>query len=227
MHFLFDSSLLGLYLATFASQPAIFGLERLSSLRSWTILLMAWPLMIAFVPAQPLAVAAVGLRANILLLPALLFGALLEDQGSKPAGDVAGGFQHVRASAGTGGIRPRSGAFYPENEVTAIIYMSKDVAGYSAYRIPSIFINAHAYAGTMVVTLPLLFGAWMQREQTARARMWIFCGLMAAVFGVLMASTRTHFVVLVIVMAVASIQMKISARRGLAGRCRWQQWRGW
>ena len=52
--------------------------------------------------------------------------------------------------------------FFPRNAVTEIIYRSKDLANYTAYRIPSSFSNAHAYAGTMVLTIVIIAGAWVQ-----------------------------------------------------------------
>ena len=53
--------------------------------------------------------------------------------------------------------------FFPRNVTTDGIYNSNDVAGFTAYRIPSSFSSAHAYAGTMVHTLPLLIGASTSR----------------------------------------------------------------
>jgi len=54
------------------------------------------------------------------------------------------------------GVEP----FFPRNEVTYLIYKSKDIAGHTAYRIPSFFNNSHSYAGAVMVTLPLLLGLW-------------------------------------------------------------------
>ena len=56
------------------------------------------------------------------------------------------------------GIEP----FFPRNAVTDLIYRSKDLANYTAYRIPSSFGNAHAYAATMVLTIVIIAGAWVQ-----------------------------------------------------------------
>ena len=48
--------------------------------------------------------------------------------------------------------------FFPHNQVTELIYLSKDLVGHTQYRIPGPFANAHAYGGTMVMGLPLLLG---------------------------------------------------------------------
>jgi hypothetical protein len=87
------------------------------------------------------------------------------------------------------GIEP----FFPVSPVTSIMYASGDVVG-GHYRIPSIFTSAHAYAGTLVSTIPFLYGAWIQPEGYRWKKLALLFGLAAAFMGVLLASTRTFFV---------------------------------
>ena len=58
--------------------------------------------------------------------------------------------------------------FFPRNAVTELIYISKDLVGHTQYRIPASFPNAHAYGGTMVMGLPLLIGAVIQKPKATR-----------------------------------------------------------
>ncbi|HXU19546.1 MAG TPA: hypothetical protein VN788_03070 [Verrucomicrobiae bacterium] len=85
--------------------------------------------------------------------------------------------------------------FFPRNEVTSIIYASGDVAGYQYYRIPSTFSSAHAFAGAMVVSLPILLGCWTIPNQTSRKRLLYLAGAFSGLLGVLMSATRVHFVI--------------------------------
>jgi hypothetical protein len=109
--------------------------------------------------------------------------------------------------------------FFPESAVTAIMYSSRDVANFQHYRIPATFSSAHAYAGSMVFTLPFLIGAWVQPTFSYPRRLFLLCGIGAAALGILMASARTHVVLAGIVALTALFQgrMKTSARIILGG----------
>jgi hypothetical protein len=89
--------------------------------------------------------------------------------------------------------------FYPRSSVTTIIYNSNDISG-GLLRIPGTFVSAHALGGTMVATLPLLFGAWTQRSQSFRTRLLIVLGMVAGLAGILMSSTRTNFALAAVLM---------------------------
>jgi hypothetical protein len=106
--------------------------------------------------------------------------------------------------------------FFPRNAVTELMYNSQDVAGYTAFRIPAFFVNAHAYSGTMVITIPFLFGAWNRGSRTW-ARTLICAGMVAAMIGVFLGASRTHTIVLFAVATVAifAFKLKTLARAGL------------
>src|SRR5262249_35561854 len=105
---------------------------------------------------------------------------------------------------------------FPRNAVTEIIYKSRDLAGFTAFRIPAFFITAHAYAGTMVMTMPFMFGAWV-RETRPRRKNLISAGMMAALLGVFLAASRTHMIMLaaVVIFALLSGQLRSLSRGGL------------
>ena len=127
---------------------------RSEDIRNWLTVLIAWPIVLFAMPWQDPLIQLVGLRGSIFLLPFILLGARLTgDDVYKLAlwfsvlNLAAGGAR--RASSSLVGIEQ----FFPRNAVTDMIYRSKDLANYTAYRIPSSFSNAHAYAATMVLTI--------------------------------------------------------------------------
>ncbi len=104
----------------------------------------------------------------------------------------------------------------PRGPATFIIYISKDVAGYSAYRIPATFSSAHAYAGTMLGTVPFLFGAWLLEGETRINKLLLMAGMGAALMGVLLASTRTFFAIAALLVIVAALTGKMSVKARFA-----------
>ena len=202
-HLLFDAALLGLYAARLFESLPLSERLRLDELRTWMFVLIAWPIVLFLVPVQDVLVELVGLRGNIFMLPCLLLGARLSRDDmynlacwlavlNIGAGAVAGA-QFIY------GIE----MFFPRNPVTDIIYRSGDVAGFTAHRIPATFTSAHAYAGTMVSSLPFLFGAWMQPHK----RRWLgpLCGAAIAVssLAVFMTGARLPVVLLLLLTGAA------------------------
>jgi hypothetical protein len=99
--------------------------------------------------------------------------------------------------------------FFPYNAVTELIYRSNDVGAGNDYRIPSIFGNAHAFGGTMVLTLPLLAGAWVQKHREIWHKNLLIAGLLAAMLGVFMSAARSHFLVLMVLITVATFSTRM------------------
>ena len=210
-HFIFDASLLGLYVSQRWSSQDPQEAKRLGALRLWLIALIGWPLMLVFMPFQPLLVSLVGLRGNIFFIPVFLLGSRLKNVdlvrlsgGLALLNLVALGFAIAEYLIGVP-------AFYPLGPATQIIYASGDVAG-GFFRIPAIFTSAHAYGGTMVGSLPLLLGLWALGE-TTRLRVLALLGVGAALVGVLMSATRQHFV-----LAAAMILATVFTSRGQGNR---------
>src|SRR5258707_5897882 len=207
-YFIFDSGVLGLYAAQLF-RPLTQALKlRLEGLQAWTELLILWPAVMFLFPAQDLMVRLVGLRTSVFLLPFLLLGArLLPEERFKLALGLAALNLVALAFAGAEffiGVPE----FFPRNPVTKIIYMSKDVAADLAYRIPACFANAHAYGGAMVVTIPLVAGALLQKQRRQWQINLLVIGLAAAVLGVLLSATRLNFVAVAILIIVLTFSIK-------------------
>ncbi len=216
-HLLFDASLLGLYAAQLFRPLPLEERLRLQGLRAWVILLIAWPVILFLVPTQDTLIELVGLRGNIFMLPCLLLGARLSREDLYRVAiwvaflNIAAGA--VAAAEFVVGVD----AFFPANAVTEIIYRSGDVAGFTAYRIPSSFTSAHAYGGTMVSTLPLLIGGWLDRSGSRLAGFLFGTAVVVSALGVFAAAARLPFILLMIL----GIATLFSGRVKIGHRFRW------
>jgi hypothetical protein len=210
-HFIFDSSVLALYAVHLLSPTSQATRTRANAMLPWFAALVAWPVLLAFLPLQDPLVQLVGLRGNIFLLPFLLIGArLTRDELHRFAVVLA--ILNLLAIAFTGaeylmGIAP----FFPHNSNTELIFRSADVAN-AQLRIPSIFTNSHAYAGTMVMTLPLLIGAWAAPGASVARRMLLILAILAAMLGVFAAAARVHTVVLAVVVLATVVSRRTGVR---------------
>jgi len=191
-HFIFDAGMLGLYLSQKWSVHDPADARRSRMIRLWTMLLIAWPFVIALLPFQPIMVTIVGLRGNIFFIPVLILGSQLKEKdlvqlsaGLAVLNVTAAGFAFAEYSLGV----PR---FFPFSPVTSTIYASGDIAG-GFFRIPAIFSSAAAYGGSMVASLPYVIGFWT-RAQRRILRLLALAGIGAALLGILMSATRLNFV---------------------------------
>jgi hypothetical protein len=204
-HFIFDAAALGLYLSqTWFSTDSAEN-KRSGPILWWTLALAGWCCLLVLLPFQPLLVSLVGLRGSIFFLPIMVLGAKLKDRDLLELGAglailnlVAAAFAWAEYFMGV----PR---FYPISPVTQIIYASGDVTG-GFLRIPAIFSSAHAYGGSMVVSLPYLIGCW-DRARVRLFRILMVLGIGAALLGVLMSATRQNFV-LAAVMVIVTLLMR-------------------
>lgn len=208
-HFIFDAAVFGLYVSQASRRSAPEERRRLRTLRIWIALLALWPLMLFFLPAQDPLVELVGLRGAVFLLPFFLIGARIKgEEVYKLSYWIAGlnlaafAFAVMEFSLGVE-------QFFPKNAVTQIIYASRDVAGFSAYRIPSTFTSAHAYAGTMVITIPFLVGAWQQKRTKTWQTYFLATALLGSMLGVFMAAARSHAVVLALLLSVTTLSRRV------------------
>jgi hypothetical protein len=207
-HFIFDASVLGLYAAQLFHRLGPSEEYKISQLRPWLELLIAWPLLLFLIPIQDPLIQFVGLRGSIFFLPFLLFGARLKSEERYYLALWIAGLNLLAFVFAAAEFSWGLEMFFPHNKMTELIYISKDLAGHSAYRIPSTFVNPHGYGSTMAVSLPLLAGA-LVREQK---RDWHFYLLMsslgASMLGILMSATRTHFAVAAILVIVATFSLR-------------------
>ena len=211
-HFLFDAAVLGLYAAQLFRRMALAEQYRIKSIKPWMELLVAWPVLMFMIPNQDFFVRLLGLRANILLLPFMIVGARLSDKEKYDLAMLLAilnlGVFVIAIAEFFMGVE----SFFPRNGVTDLVYLSKDVAGYSAYRIPSTFIGSHAYAGTMVMSLPFLIGALHQANKRVLHKWLVMTALAGSLLGVLLAASRSHFIGAAAVIMVA--MFSVGSRRG-------------
>lgn len=225
-HFIFDAAVVGL----FASQAlkSAGGEDRRGGavLKMWVGLLAAWPLILFFVPIQDYAVQFVGLRGNVFLLPFILLGARLRDE---DVGNLAYALAVLNLTAFAFACAEYLFGverFYPPSQVTELIYRSAvdenflDPDRSTALRIPATFTSAHAFAGTLVLSLCYLIGAWFQKRHERNWRHTLLQGaIMASILGVFMAAARSP----VIILALVIMTVLASARMRAQG---WLLWAG-
>jgi hypothetical protein len=195
-HLIFDAGTLGLYAAQLSKRQPVWQHMRSEDVRNWLTVLVAWPVFLFAMPWQDPLIQLVGLRGSIFLLPFILLGSRLTGDDIYKLGlwfsllNVAAGI--LAAVEFSVGIEP----FFPHNAVTDLIYRSKDLANYTAYRIPSSFANAHSFAATMVLTTVVIAGAWVQGHHGKWQPRLLGAGLLAAALGVFMSATRTNALIL-------------------------------
>jgi len=216
-HFIFDAAVFGLYVSQMIRRWSAEERRRIGKLRIWIALLVLWPALLFFLPAQDSMIELVGLRGAVLFLPFLLIGARLKGDDVYELSYWIAGLNLMAFAFAVVEFFLGVEQFFPKSAVTQIIYASKDVAGFSAYRIPSSFTSAHAFAGTMVVTIPFLVGAWQQKRTRIWQTYFLAAGLIASILGVLMAAARIHFVVLFVLIVVITV----SSRIGWVSRLGW------
>lgn len=208
-YFIFDCAVIGLYAAQSGQITRRFFAQDGHRLKLWVVFLMLWPVLMFLVPLQDPFVQLVGLRGNMFLLPFILIGARLEGDEIYKIGLWLAMFNLVALSVGLAEFAFGVEHFYPRNAVTELIYRSNDVGSSNAYRIPSLFANAHSFGGMMVMSLPWVTGAWVQRHREGWHKNVLLAGMIAAMVGVFMSAARVHFVALVIVVAVFTFSTKL------------------
>ncbi len=206
-HFIFDVTLIGLYAAQFLPGRKKHATPHNSSLNMWMYILMGWPLLMLLLPFQPLLVSIVGLRGNMFLLPAVFLGTRLLQEDLRRLALGLAVLNLIALAFGVAetikGIEP----FFPFGPMTVTMYNSIDSSG--ANRIPAIFQNAHTYAGVMVLTVPLLFGAWTLTTEARWRKLLLLAGMAAAFIGVLMAATRQGMIMAGLLVVIASVSGKL------------------
>lgn len=212
--FMFDAAVLGLYLGHLART----GGAGLWAGRGgvYVRLLIAWPVVLALVPVNDLLVQLVALRATVWFLPVVL---LARTATSADLALFARGLAALNLVALGGGVYVYAygvEALFPENAVTYMIYLSSDVAGYKHHRVPSTFLSAHAYGGTMLLTLPFLLDRLLGAKVAWPDRALAAAGVVAAAGGILMCAARTPIVLFALAALVAWGLTRFNLVLGLA-----------
>lgn len=205
-HFIFDAATLGFYAALVTKPPTQEEMSGGRDLKPWVIVLIGWPIFMVIVPLQHYLIQLVGLRGNALWLPMILVGSWIDRRAFVMLATTFAVMNVVAFAFALGEYSLGVEYFVPDNEVTRIVYLSNDIknqAGEATLRIPSIFANAHSYAGTMVLTT-----AWIIGCITASGVIGWFgkplyiTGLVFALFGVFIAGPRLPVATLAILILV-------------------------
>ena len=219
--FMFDAAVLGLYLGLFIGQSRRAAGVWSGPAGLFVRFLIAWPTLLSFVPVNNFLVQLVALRATVWFLPVLLIATRLT---AADLAVVARGLAVLNLVALAGGVYVYLygvEALYPKNSVTRTIYMSTDVGGskfHRAYhRIPSTFLNAHAYGGTMLSTLPFLLDRVAGVGVRLADRGLAAAGVVAAAGGLLICGARTPLVLFAVALAVTWVLSRFSLTLGLVG----------
>jgi hypothetical protein len=216
--FMFDAALLGLYLGFFLgkSRRATGGTSGMAG--PFIVFLIAWPALLCILPVNHILVQLVALRTNVWFLPALLIAIRLT------ATDLAvltRGLAVLNLMALAVGVYIYFNgveALFPRSPITEIIYKSGDIVGYGYryYRIPSTFLSAHAYGGTMLFTLPFLLDRLVGVQVRQVDRFWAGAGTLAAAGGLLMCGARLPIILFGVAMLITWVLTRGSLKLGLA-----------
>jgi hypothetical protein len=170
-------------------------------------------------PYQPVEISLVGFRGCVFFLPAAILGSRLGENDCMTVATAVAFLDIFVFIIAIGEYIWGIEAFFPRNPVTDLIYrMNYDVAGYTAYRIPATFSTAAVYGGTLILTLPFLYGAWASKGPGAGGRYRFLFGIaMLTVFvGVLLSACRMPFVVLALSILFAFGSRAVSRNRKIA-----------
>lgn len=208
----FDAAVLGLYIGQLW-RPVAVRRPQVHNLGLWIVVLIAWPTLLFFVfPTDSVWVELVGLRANIFMLPFLLLGTRLDDDDLRWLALSLAAMNIAVVALGVVEFFVGIAPFYPRNEVTETIYRSNDLVGRTAFRIPGSFSSAHVFAGTLVTTLPLVIGAWVQSDRRLRWQTTLLgLAVTASLLGVFMAAARTHMLTAAALVVVVTFSRQLRA----------------
>jgi hypothetical protein len=213
-HFAFDLALVALYAAAFLGRapPELRGQS--SRAAAWLKALLVAPGLMFLVPLQHPLVQLVGLRAAVLFLPLVLVGARATRADLERLGQWLVVLNLCAVAIGTVEYFVGVERFFPRNEVTRIIYASRDVGAGGALRIPATFSSAHAFGGVMVATLPFVAAA--AAAATGRRLVLVAIAGVTTVTGVFMCGARSPVVHLLAFGALVLVGSRLALRAKLA-----------
>jgi hypothetical protein len=193
--FMFDAAVLGLYVGMMAFRLSSVwnALETKTGL--WLKALMIWPALLCCIPVNDYLIQLVALRGSLWYLPILLIATQLSVSDYTRVGMCLSLLNLVTLAVSLYLMRNGIEALYPVNEVTEIIYISKDVGAENLHRIPSTFLSSHAYGGTMMGSITILCGLILGRKSDLSFKVLFSLGLASALAGIVICSARQPLVV--------------------------------
>jgi hypothetical protein len=219
VHFLFDFSAIGYFLALLINEKTPIQRYKLRRMMPWLLALTAWPVLLLFAPTQIFPVQLVGLRGHIFFLPFLAVGAMIDSNEMRKVAFGLSILNLIALAFALAEVQLGVPLFYPFNAVDQLIYRSTDVivGGIGTYRIPAIFENSPAYGGNMIGSVPLLIGGLVQESRRGWRRKLLYAALGASAVGVFLSASRSEALALfIIVLAITA-----------SGRVRNFPWFGW
>jgi len=214
--FMFDAAVLGLYLGFLSSKSLRANGVGSGRAGGFVLFLIAWPVILCLIPVNHFLVQCVALRSSVWFLPVLLIATRLT---KADLALLARGLVVLNLLALAVGVYVYLNgveALYPVNAITQIIYRSQDLGGRTKYhRVPSSFLSAHAYGGTMLYTLPFLLDRLAGVKVRLLDRWLALAGVVAAAGGLLMCGARSPVATLVVTLAVAWLLSRFSLKLGL------------
>ena len=195
--FMFDLAVLGFYISLLIQPKQTTSTYSSIAITSWITALTLWPLFISAIPQNDPLVQFVAFRATAWFLPMIWIGSSLKAADLRLIATSLAGLNLIALVFGVYEYFAGVEAIYPANAVTQIIYKSNSTAGF--LRIPSTFLNAHAYGGTMACSLPLMLGGLLDSKGKQGERAWLLAGLIAACGGILLCAARQPIVVAILI----------------------------
>jgi len=212
--FMFDMAVLGVYLGIFFNQPELVAKVKRMTIVAWLVPLILWPLFVAVFPINDFLVQMLAFRSTVWLLPLMLLGASITEKDLTMMARVIAGLNLCALVGGVFCYYYGVEALHPKNEITSIIYNSRDVTG-GYLRIPSIFLSSAAYGSTMVASLPFIVNRLFHPKADGTEKLWMLAGLAAACIGVALCASRAPVVAAVIILVMVWIFTGFSARVGI------------
>ncbi len=218
-HFIFDFGAVGFYIALITRNDTPIQRFKMRRLMPWVLALAGWPLLIMLMPLQPPLIQLVGLRGQIFFVPFILVGAMLDGSEMRKIAIGLAVLSLVEIVFALAEVELGLPRFYPVNMVDQIIYNSMDVAVGStmAFRIPGTFVQAAAFGGDMVISLPLLVGAMIQEPRNGSRRKLLLIAVGVSALGVFLSASRSH----------ATLLFVLGLAATFSGRVRNFPWFGW
>lgn len=209
--FVYDAALAGLFLAALTLHPRASQRLRVRRLMPWTICLIGWPTLLLLVPSQHPLIQLVGYRGNVLFVPFILFGAMVEAADMRALARCIAVMNLVVFALALAEVVIGVPHFYPNNAVDAIIYKSTDVyfGGVGHFRIPGSFTHAAAYASNMVGSMPLLLGALSFEPRRGWARYLMYGAIAVSALAVFLTASRSGAVILIVMVLAVTFSGRI------------------